>query len=154
MKPIECQQCEFTSKHKNSVRRHVKYYHESNGPQFHCPLCVVSIRWSKSNLDLHIKRAHGIRDKFCTQCDFAAACDSDLTQHERRVHEQRYVKDIECNQCGNRFKSNGQFRNHEKHIHEGIPRPKTKRGIFPCSLCPKIFEVKRNRTRHEKNIHQ
>ena len=57
----QCDQCNFTTEHKQSLKRHVKIIH------------------------------YKIRDYACEQCSFKASTNSNLMQHIKSVHKMELV---------------------------------------------------------------
>lgn len=146
-----CDQCDFKSRDKKYLKKHLKVQHQWG--RFDCDLCERSIKWSNNDLKKHKLRIHGAKEKRCTQCEYVAAMESDLTEHDRRKHQMKYQKKIECKQCPKILSSTSSMKNHMKYVHEGVKRVPKVPGSFPCNLCPKIFSFKQNMKAHEQNIH-
>jgi len=116
----ECEQCEYKTKWKQSLKRHIKTVHE--GIVYKCEQCEYKANW-KQNLVSHIKSVHeGIVYK-CEQCDYKAKCKKNLQIHIKLVHEGFEYK---CEQCDYKAKWKQSLLHHKKSIHE---------NIFSCKQC-------------------
>ena len=110
-----CTYCEFTSKHKSHVARHIKAVHDKRRDH-KCSMCDYAAG-RRETLSSHIKFVHEkIRDIGCQHCDLKFVQQQDLTRHLRTVHTQ--IKEFKCTICGRQFGRNDNLQKHIRAIHQ------------------------------------
>ena len=90
---------------------------------------------------------------FCSFCNKVFSSASRANYHERVVHIGEFVKD--CEFCGTQFREGiklqeHQLRKHWEQIEQMTGVPITR---YPCNLCSRSFNVKRDYDRHVKVTH-
>lgn len=120
--------------------------------RFECQICPNSVTFSRSdNLNLHLKRIHGIRksspitDKF--QCDLCITYVTFVTKvslihHMRQEHiKSNMMREIfKCDLCPKKFFSKDSLGQHLNSIHL---------KKFVCRFCDKILGSEKTLTKHE-----
>ncbi len=111
---------------------------------FKCPICSVSFS-QKSNMTQHQKRVHEkVEVKFqCKICRKRFRSDADLTKHSLSHSEER--PRLKCEQCEKDFASIQSLRCHSR-LHTG-EKP------FKCPKCPDMFTLKVQMTHHWRMAH-
>ena len=155
LKPFGCSQCQYRSKYKGNVTRHIKEQHGER-PSFECTLCGTRMH-RQSALDEHMvahtnpnyiprqknKRStseaqpltaphvvthEGVLKSFgCSQCQYRSKYKSNVTRHIKEQHGER--PSFECTLCGTRMHRQSALDEHMvAHTNPNyIPRQKNKR---------------------------
>jgi KRAB domain-containing zinc finger protein len=81
---LKCNECEFTTKLKNSLRIHKKTVHSSAKP-FSCRICKKKFK-TKQHVRQHQSVHKTTKDFECKTCGKSFRTQKNLRQHEGRVH--------------------------------------------------------------------
>ena len=85
-KTFKCDQCEYKSKNKGDLKKHVKIVHDQI-KDIKCEKCDY-ICSTITNLKQHIKQIHDrIKDVNCDICEYVCSTNSILKQHVKQKHE-------------------------------------------------------------------
>ena len=104
-----CAYCEFTSKYKHTVTRHIKLVHEKRR-DYKCSMCSYAAG-SAQSLGWHVKAQHEhMRDNVCSECDYRTSAKHNLVAHVKIVH--RNIKEHECSRCGHKCATNNLLQRH------------------------------------------
>ena len=79
----------------------------------------------------------------CRKCDYLAARNSDLTKHNKCVHEKT---DRKCNQCEVSAALKSDLKKHTKNSHENTK-------FYKCNQCHYATTKKANLNNHTRHIH-
>ena len=149
---LQCNQCDYKSMWKTSIRRHKRSEHE--GITYTCNRCHQKIKWSKNSLKEHIDRKHKTATEKCDQCEYVAGNQQILSRHIAKVHEEKYKRKWNCSFCDKTTTSKYGLRMHVRYVHEGVKRePGEVINLWRCGQCEKYFNRKYNRDQHERNYH-
>lgn len=140
---FRCKICGFESGIRKIMVLHLNRLHDNL--EFQCSLCEEKFS-SKSKLVYH----QGVCYKERPQCDCCGkvfANEMTLRYHKKKSTEKPETKStddvqIRCKGCDKVFHSQKSYRAHAV-IHDGLQ--------YPCPICGKIFQWKRNLARHIKN---
>ena len=178
---VICPICNFSTKHKRSLKVHIKEKHETS--KVPCPECNRMIK--ETTLTVHMASSHSDSEKKhkCTyqDCDFKSNHASSLSYHIRTMHPidsmqhqfacdkctktypyasglKQHVdmvhlklKSFVCEQCGKGFNSRIQFNEHQ-----ALPSCNFMSGtdvIFNCDKCRDTFDTLRGYIRHHQVMH-
>ena len=108
-----------------------------------CPECGKTI--SNRTLRQHVKLAHSIKDKKCTECDKCFGTQKSLELHMKHTHGD---KEFVCDQCDYRSATNGGLKHHIESKHEGIKHPCT------FENCDAIYLYKGTLDNHIRTDHE
>ena len=136
----ECELCGKSYVHKESLKLHVKTQHSNERP-YKCMDCKKDFKDPsvfKRHKELH--KLNGERNLECHICKSKFTTKSNLTNHLNRKHLERLYS---CPQCGRKVKGRQYL---EKHIRKHFES-------FQCSKCEKVFNCKRNLTKHFGDVH-
>ena len=110
-----CSYCEFTSKYKKSVSRHIKTRHEKR-KDHKCSICDDTFT-SRQGLSYHIKGVHEkVTDIECRYCDMKFSRPHNLSKHVKEVHKR--IREYECTLCSIKFSRNETLQRHIGHFHQ------------------------------------
>ena len=142
-----CSKCDFKSKNKHYLAKHIKSIHE--GIKFECEVmgCNYTANTRPSILK-HLKSKHEGVTYPCDQCNHKANQKWNLQKHiQRKHHKEAKHKKFQCEVVGCKYEANtteGIFR-HIRSAHEGVNHP--------CDQCNYIATLKGNLNRHMKRKH-
>ena len=110
-----CGYCEFSSKKKSNVNRHIKTVHEKRR-DYKCSMCDYAAG-ARKDLSKHTKLVHEkIKDIKCEECDYKCSLVQHLTIHVKLVHKR--IREYECTICGKQLSTNNKLKKHIKAIHK------------------------------------
>ncbi|CAG9790521.1 unnamed protein product [Diatraea saccharalis] len=139
-----CKECGLRTSVKAIIRKHIKT-HQGDINEFHCKTCD-KIFSSRSKLSYHRSKHH--KEKLqCDCCGKVFASKMTLKYHIKVLGSNKDEKpkeklNIPCKGCNKVFPSKKSYRAHVV-IHNGI--------TYPCPICGKAFQWKRNLARHTRN---
>ncbi|KAF6212303.1 hypothetical protein GE061_012825 [Apolygus lucorum] len=136
--PYQCYKCDFSSKSRNSIIRHLTNRHGDKN--FVCAHCDYRTAM-KSDLSDHMLIHSGVKPYMCDVCGFSAASRSTLTSH-KRVHSE---KNITCEYCD--------FRTSRRHSMRAHLRRHTGDRPYECTFCGYKAAQKGTLTKHIDVIH-
>lgn len=166
-RPLKCLQCDFATKHRNSLTNHLLTHVDAK--LLACELCSFRTKHSNS-LRLHMRTHANYRPYKCPQCDFVAICSSNLKQHMSTHSDE---KTFQCQKCDAAFKSSNALKFHYQ-AHLGLKphvcktcgkafrqpgnlkrhySTHTKEKRAYCEICDKHFTLRENLKRHKKLMH-
>ena len=144
-KPFKCDKCSFATKHRNSLRSHVKSIHHKIRDS-KCQLCSYSA--SESNLRAHIRIVHlGCKRYSCEKCNYATASYSEFNNHQVTCQTVGSEEKFNCMQCDKSLSSRCALIRHVKAIHNQIREHK-------CCVCNKHFAQSSHLIRHINAVHR
>ena len=109
-----CDQCNFHSRGKSEVNRHVASIHM--GVRYSCNQCEYSAT-QNTNLQRHVKTKHEKAQYQCDQCEYKNGRMDNLVVHRESVHENiRYP----CNLCSHKATQKQSLRVHLRVKHNQI----------------------------------
>ena len=124
IKNFTCNVCDKSFSLHQSLKAHIKYYHETNGEGNKCDLCNKTFTLP-GTLKAHIQEVHeDIRAYHCPYCDDKAFKRSfDLKKHLKKVHQNNdgkvnNTKTYECKFCEKKFGLLESMKNHLRNCHE------------------------------------
>lgn len=137
----QCDRCDFRTKTKDALRKHVKSVHFAN-KTLTCDHCIHGFN-NISHLRSHILRKHSKKVWLqCEQCDFKTLYESFFKRHQNR-HKERASKWYECAFCDFRAKYNHNVTLHTNRVHK-------KAVLHQCPHCDAHFT---NLNRHVQDCH-
>ena len=117
IKNFTCDRCEKSFSLSQSLKAHIKYYHESNGEQNTCDLCNKNFTLP-GTLKAHIQEVHkNIKAHQCSYCDKAFKRSFDLKKHFKKVHEGQNNGKITCDACKYTFITASDLKIHYSMVH-------------------------------------
>ena len=135
----EIDNCEYASKSRRDLNRHILSIHEKNKKPFLCTECGMSfIR--KGRLENHVGSAHEKKKDFqCELCSAGFACISYLHGHMKKVHKEYAVSEFKYSIP----------KNHNSNVHEGDKQ-------FKCEIdnCEYASKNRWALKRHSLSIHE
>ena len=132
---FSCDQCEYESVRRNSIKRHTDAVHL--GIKFQCNECQIEYS-SDDQIKAHINSVHNGEFYECDQCNKKFEQPRTLHLHVKFSHEGRKTK---CNECDKTFSSTSGLSYHVRKDHKGFR--------YPCDQCK--YQAK---TRSYLKIHQ
>lgn len=136
-----CDKCPKEFVRQAYLRRHVETAHAQvkryKRPTYICPNCGVG-HHSRFSLDVHMKVHDPSRQKI--PCDICGLLVFDVVDHKKRMHRPP-EEPAPCPKCGKPFKNEGRLKAHLYNVHR-------EKKQFPCSVCDKVFTLKRYRKEH------
>ncbi|XP_069363587.1 uncharacterized protein [Maniola hyperantus] len=124
-KPFKCTLCQYKSKYKSALVKHVKM-HTGDKP-FACDLCEY--KCSANSVFVNHLRIHtGEKPFSCKICEYKFARKNDLLRHIK-LHLGR--KPYSCEVCGHKFARNSDLRCHIK--------THTREKPYSCQFCGRRF---------------
>ena len=127
-KSFSCSHCSLKFNDQSNKNRHMRMKHPimNKTVKFECHICLKSVTFGrKDNLNLHLRRIHGIRHKSSDQKNFLCdLCSDNVT-----------------------FVTKSSLINHMRFVHI------TNSQTFKCSLCSKLFKSKASLVAHLNSIH-
>ncbi|XP_022831027.1 uncharacterized protein LOC111359658 [Spodoptera litura] len=123
-----CDTCIIAFNTEKLMQDHLNGKHQPKGENCHqCPICEAYFL-TKDNLSAH-KALHQQGYK-CKECGFNTGLKKRMMKH---VGEHKTGDSFTCSSCGSSFRV----------IHDGLS--------YPCPICGKLFQWKRNLYRHTRN---
>ena len=124
-----CTECEYTTKWKACMPRHMSDMHDIGVVWHHCPHCTKKFK-QKDNLNFHLADKHNINVKWFVcdheDCMFKTKRKSTLKNHRARWHD---IGELKCDIC---YKETcGVTREHE--------------GANVCRNCCEYYNIKKDR---------
>ena len=118
IKNFTCNICDKSFSLHQSLKAHIKYYHESNGEENKCDLCNKTFTLP-GTLKAHIQEVHqDIKAHQCPYCDDKAFKRSfDLKKHLKKVHEGQNNGKITCDACKYTFITASDLKIHYSMVH-------------------------------------
>ncbi|VEN57534.1 unnamed protein product [Callosobruchus maculatus] len=144
-----CDQCEYKSHFKRSLKRHTLLKHENveeTFKKFKCELCPYKSDL-RNNFNRH-KLSHdveGIHKKYqCDQCDYKTHFKDTLRNHQL-VHDAEGIhKKFECSQCDYKTRSKPHLKRHQ--LSHDVDKK------YKCKLCEYKTNFESDLKRHQ-SIH-
>ena len=131
----------FTVKNKRGRKKKMKDENEV----FKCQMCDYAAK-TTYQLSRHKLRKHNDGTRFqCSQCSKSYGVASDLTRHEKTVHE---TPMFVCEVCNKSYKSSRGYEDHLKSHNDDYVKP-----LFPCTSCEKMYSSKMGLAHHVKSEH-
>jgi len=120
----KCNECDYSSKRKQDLKRHREGKHEGIG-------------WVSR------KKSEIIPMFKCNECDYATKRSSDLKRHRQGKHEGiRYS----CDECRHSASDKSGLKRHKDGVHKKIK--------YPCNQCEFAGSTVNNLTRHKQRWHE
>lgn len=140
-----CTYCDYRSKKKHGVTRHVRQCHniEAQLPGYQCDKCG-KIESEKRRLKAHIEVEHEGKRWICDSCGKQYKSQEALNSHKRVRHSNK--SRFKCSLCSKTFMQKSMFFCHLSK-HEGI-------NLYSCNLCPKQFRCEKNLKVHKASCHR
>ena len=139
VKTFQCGECEYKTKQKISLTRHILSLH--SGQVQECE-CGKQYRW-QVDLRRHREAAHSGKMFACRQCEYQGKSSRSLRAHEKARHSETRP-DLTCPTCGAEFSSKGGL---EVHINKHLGLRET------CLECGNSFSSQSVLLRHMKQTH-
>ena len=148
--PFKCDLCDYTSILKCRVRNHKSDVHKEK-----CNMCDICGRGFKSlpSLQKHVVRMHSNMSDHnpshtCQECGKSFKNSTGLSSHILAVHNssEKGPREYVCDQCGKDFLTKSHLAMHRYQIHG--------QKFFICTLCERIFSVRKKLAEHIKNDHE
>ena len=126
----QCNSCEYSSKTKCNMMRHIETRHELSSET--CHICGLKFK-SKESMSQHIKKKHYAPEgqKKCEKC-MKCFKNEDFDGHV--CEKEKFI----CNTCGRAFLTKYSLIRHNKVEHEHVVLPKP----FICDKCDFCCETK------------
>ena len=110
-----CHICDFKTKYKEYIKRHIEYIHEGKKP-YHCIICDSRFAL-KPNFTAHVAAVHeGKKTKKCEMCDKSFSTRHDVKRQTKASAHQ--IK--KCALCEFEAASIIAMETHKKSVHEEI----------------------------------
>ena len=112
----KCPHCD-KSKHKKSLRRHIKLVHQSI--KLKCDLCGLKVT-NEEKLRIHIEKVHCEKDGERVKCNFCEKTFSDMQKarfHETTKHNELAENPFQCPACEKTFKTKPNMQRHVRGKH-------------------------------------
>ena len=137
-----CDQCEFGTKRRDSLKSHKLAKHDDVGYKYECNMCdfVVTREYS---LKVHIKSKHENQKYHCSKCEYQTGRKECLVYHIRSKHDG--VKFV-CNQCDYQAHQKSHLNRHIRTKHEGFK--------YQCNKCYKEYGSEKGLEYHIQIIHE
>ena len=149
---LQCNQCDFQSTKKDTLRRHKQRKHDVNihnilNQNNKCHDCEYACT-SKRVLDMHMYNNHGgpaPQKKLCDMCSFTCFWGQTLRKHKNKLHL-GIVQSYKCDQCEVSFRTKGSLRRHQELQHG-------REATSLCDLCDFRTSYTPNLKLHIKQQH-
>ncbi|XP_053621826.1 zinc finger protein 761-like [Plodia interpunctella] len=150
-KPHCCTECDYKSKYRNSLTRHVKIQHQKDDtPEtesvevFTCDQCNYKTHF-KWNLRAHNRKHNLVKQFKCVHCEYETAYRHNYLKHSR-THENKEKTPVfyKCDKCTFVTKFEGHIARHLAKIHNEVTDT-----AYKCEMCD--FST---RVRWRLNIHR
>ena len=146
---FECDRCNFTSRHRRSMERHLQFHKHDHV----CDLCKTSFKTDKL-LQSHLFKSHS-KGVPCLLCDKIFESSNKRDIHVKNTHD---PKGHSCQECQKQFRFQCDLRRHEE-THQKTrtnhpPPPPPTPTIHNCDHCSYKSGKKSNFLRHVRNFHQ
>lgn len=128
---FHCNLCDYTSKRRAHIRRHMIRVHLQGGPVIVCDHCQLSFG-SKEDLNWHIRNVHRIDigivyECHVVSCKYRCKKQAYLSSHLWQVHDIGSGKIYECSQCTYTCKRLYHLNRHMEARHDI--------GKYICDIC-------------------
>ena len=149
-----CEQCDFRTKRKLHLEKHVKGIHDKvihSKTSFDCNICDIQFK-NKIQLGTHKKIVHAEVPR-CSYCDKAFANFGNMKNHEIRIHINPPKKiGHECPECFEICQTSSKLEKHRKsHLFKSQNmKSQTTEKLLTCKLCTYRTKFTYNLNRHEK----
>ena len=156
---FKCNVCEYQTRYKNRLIRHIRFIHNIKNKWFKCNLCrfkskdiryLIRHKYNHNKLNNDLKQykqnIHNIKYFNCDLCEFKTKYNYNLKQHKRNKHDIN-VKWFNCDLCDYKSKSNSDLKRHKQQIHDIDVK------WFNCNLCDYKTKSNSHLTRHISSIH-
>lgn len=156
IKKFSCLQCNKKFNDRSNKNRHMRETHPQFPPHprvlFHCHICRFVTFSRHDNLNLHLRRIHGIQNSlqiksrlfYCDLCENVAfVTKPSLLNHMRKEHIKvlQRKENFRCIECSKPFMSKDTLTSHLSGVHM---------KKFLCRYCNKILGSQRTLKIHEK----
>lgn len=162
---FSCGICEYFSKFKQNLKRHLKVHHELK-------------KTPKSKSDYKVKKQKCRKNLRCHVCNYTTLYRFNLNRHISQVHSDRQNNQrptYKCKFCGKELHSKFAQKLHEDTVHTKLFKytcPTCSKGfnqVIPfkghlashydilkekCDLCPASFNYKKSLAEHKQVIHE
>merc|ERR1712029_814201 len=150
--PVLCNHCPKKLVSSFMLELHMKQKHfRLEGKKFTCSVCGA-IKDSMSMLRNHERRHQSSKTFKCEYCDFKTNIKTNLTGHQKRMHESELGIQptyVACDRCGKKFKGKGNLRSHMDYCNQSsTPDPK-----YQCPVCNKQLKQDNSFRKHMANVH-
>ncbi|XP_028040173.1 zinc finger protein 845-like [Bombyx mandarina] len=140
-----CVKCAYKTTVKKIMSKHLYTHNEGMKEEYVCSICGSEFG-TKSKLNYHKAAWHQEKPQ-CDCCGKVFASKMTLKYHLRVVPQNKEEKPkeklyIPCKGCSKVFHSKKSYRAHAV-VHSGM--------TYPCPICGKLFQWKRNLARHTRN---
>merc|ERR1712141_392749 len=141
-----CNQCEFSTFYRHTLKRHIRSVHEKIKDN-ECHVCESSFS-TTDKLKWHVLVVHDkVKRKSCDRCSYKAFDSKSLELHIRAVHEK--IKDKVCHMCQASFAFPGNLIRHVLVVHEEVKRKSCDKFSYKAN---DVWQIKRHkRLKHGMN---
>ncbi|XP_073831211.1 uncharacterized protein isoform X1 [Musca autumnalis] len=172
---FKCKLCNEVFSNSRDLTSHISSQHPDNVDlleTYECEHCFKQFR-NYSIFQNHLRTHSKDKDVECQICNKRCSTIYRLRNHIQSVHNNIYQHI--CDICGKKFKSKPAFQKHYDE-HQGIVEPAAQCSIcgawlknsfslkvhltihedteFPCDICGKLFQTKKNLSRHKRYWHR
>ena len=137
-----CKYCGYAATHRISLKRHIEAVHEDMKEHV-CKECGYATSY-KNALKRHIEGVHENIKHVCNECGFAASRKDNLSQHIMAVHKN--IRNHVCGECGYAASQKSHLKNHIEAVHENIKHV--------CGECGYAASQNGNLNTHRKSVHK
>ena len=132
LRVYECSACEKMYYHNESLKQHIKKYHEESvKDSVQCKSCSKTLK-NKYMLKEHVRRIHDAVKNFkCEACGMSFVTAEELESHCRNIHMN--IKPTRCDICNKDVK--GSIKKHVRRTHEDNGK------VITCLTCSKTFKT-------------
>lgn len=150
----QCKECNYKSRYKSDLKKHIRSVHTKDIDWFKCELCDYKAKF-KSDLKRHIICLHTTKDNIkwfkCKFCDYKAKLKGHLTSHIYCIHthNEAEINWFKCQFCNYKAKIRGTLKDHILQVHthpEDI-------NWFKCEQCDYKAKCKKDLKRHIIRLH-
>ena len=142
-----CSECEYTTKRKHDLKKHLSYRHDIDVQWHQCEYCDDKFK-QKGNLNAHISNKHniGVQWHQCEHCGDKFKQKGTLKMHIAYKHDIG-VTWYQCKYCDDKFKQKGHLKQHMADKHDINVK------WYECELCDDKFKQKTHLISHMAYTH-
>ena len=146
--------CTETFVEEEARNQHMRTLHNVFTPPFECFECDT-IFIEHADLWLHWKNYHMSRPfpYKCKTCWGRTSTWDNLYHHKIRLHGNGPALP-ECQHCKEMFETTPLLRAHLKEAHQTDSQRISRKRMYPCLLCDKVYASSYNMRRHRSNAHE
>ncbi|XP_050297306.1 zinc finger protein 64-like isoform X2 [Anthonomus grandis grandis] len=149
---FKCPLCDFKSRHKVSLKRHIKLHNPEQLETFRCGYCNFETYYER-HFRVHVKVLHlGDGDKKvyqCNQCSYASNYRENLSRHKKTHLAPDERSSFICHICDFQTFYRRSYRVHMEMIHNVLDSQKCEEE-YKCYHCPFETRYRVNIVRHLK----